>query len=89
MDVMIKLVMQSTWQTLVMVFLSTIFSLILGLPVGVLLHITGKEETGGIIPRPLFNSVLSRIVNILQPGNGNRHDGNRDSSIDSRSSVCG
>lgn len=66
MDVMIKLVMQSTWQTLVMVFLSTIFSLILGLPVGILLHITGKEETGGIIPRPLFNSVLSRIVNILR-----------------------
>ena len=63
---MFALVAQATWQTLVMVFLSTIFSMILGLPVGILLHITSSEEQGGIIPHPVFYNVLSRIVNILR-----------------------
>ena len=61
-----SLVASSTWQTIIMVFLSTIFSMILGLPVGVLLHVTSSEEQGGIIPLPAFYSVLSRIVNILR-----------------------
>ena len=61
-----SLVASSTWQTIVMVFLSTIFSMILGLPVGVLLHVTSSEDQGGIIPRPVFYNVLSRIVNILR-----------------------
>ena len=61
-----SLVAESTWQTVVMVFLSTIFSMVLGLPVGVLLHVTSSEEQGGIIPRPVFYNVLSRIVNILR-----------------------
>lgn len=47
-----KLVLTSTGQTLEMVFFSTLFSLILGLPLGVLLHVTDKEEKGGIIPVP-------------------------------------
>ena len=66
MQTMINLVLQSTWQTVVMVFLSTIFSLILGFPIGVLLHVTGSEEHGGIIPHPVFCSIISRIVNILR-----------------------
>ncbi len=61
-----KLVLTSTGQTLEMVFFSTLFSLILGLPLGVLLHVTDKEEKGGIIPRPVLNEILSRIVNILR-----------------------
>ena len=61
-----KLVLTSTGQTLEMVFFSTLFSLILGLPLGVLLHVTDKEEKGGIIPRPVLNEVLSRVVNILR-----------------------
>jgi len=60
------LIWNSTLQTLSMVFFSTLFSLILGLPLGVLLFITGEEEQGGIIPMPLLNSVLSRIVNVLR-----------------------
>ena len=60
------LVAESTWQTVIMVFLSTIFSMILGLPIGVLLHVTSSEEQGGIIPHPVFYNVLSRIVNILR-----------------------
>lgn len=63
---MFTLVVQATWQTLVMVFLSTIFSMILGLPIGILLHVTSSEEQGGIIPHPVFCNVLSRIVNILR-----------------------
>ena len=62
----IKLVLESTGQTLEMVFFSTIFSVILGLPLGVLLHVTDKEEKGGIIPKPVLNEVLSRIVNVLR-----------------------
>ena len=60
------LIWNSTLQTLSMVFFSTLFSLILGLPLGVLLFSTGEEEQGGIIPMPLLNSVLSRIVNVLR-----------------------
>lgn len=62
----LKLVWTSTLQTLEMVFFSTIFSVLLGLPLGVLLHVTDKEEKGGIIPKPILNEVLSRIVNILR-----------------------
>lgn len=60
------LVMRSTLQTLQMVFFSTIFSLVLGMPLGVLLHVTGSEIHGGIKPMPVLNSVLSRIVNVLR-----------------------
>ena len=63
---MLSLVAESTWQTIVRVFLSTIFSMVLGLPVGVLLHVTSSEDQGGIIPHPVFYNVLSRIVNILR-----------------------
>lgn len=65
-SVILNLVWSSTLQTLEMVFWSTIFSLLLGLPLGVLLHVTDKEEKGGIIPHPILNEVLSRIVNVLR-----------------------
>ena len=61
-----KLVAESTLQTIEMVFWSTVFSLLMGLPLGVLLHVTDREDHGGIIPKPLLNEVLSRIVNILR-----------------------
>ena len=66
MNQMINLVMSATGETLVMVFFSTLFSLILGLPIGVLLHVTLSEEQGGIIPQPIFNNILGRIVNVLR-----------------------
>lgn len=65
-SVILSLVWSSTLQTLEMVFWSTIFSLLLGLPLGVLLHVTDKEEKGGIISHPILNEVLSRIVNVLR-----------------------
>ena len=61
-----KLVAESTLQTIEMVFWSTVFSLIMGLPLGVLLDVTDKEDQGGIIPKPVLNEILSRIVNILR-----------------------
>ena len=66
MSQMWKLVFEATGETLVMVFFSTLFSLILGLPLGVLLHVTSSEEQGGIIPQPIFISVLGRIVSVLR-----------------------
>ena len=38
----------------------------MGLPLGVLLHVTDKEDQGGIIPRPVLNEILSRVVNVLR-----------------------
>lgn len=53
----------STLQTLEMVFFSTIFAVIIGFPLGILLFITGIN---GITPKPVFNMVLSRIIDILR-----------------------
>lgn len=57
------LVGTSTLQTLVMVALSTLFALLIGFPLGVLLNITNRF---GITPRPVFNAVLSRIIDVLR-----------------------
>lgn len=66
MNILFTLVWNATAETLAMVFASTLFSLILGLPLGILLCITGPEAQGGIIPKPLLNNVLGRVVNILR-----------------------
>lgn len=60
------LIFQSTLQTLQMVFFSTIFSILLGLPLGILLCVTRPEEHGGIMPKPILNSILDKIVNVLR-----------------------
>ena len=65
-SMLFKLVAEATLQSVEMVFWSTVFSLLMGLPLGVLLHITDSEDQGGIIPRPVLNEILSRIVNILR-----------------------
>lgn len=61
-----NLIWTSTLQTLEMVFLSTVFSVMLGLPLGILLCITSPVNQGGLRPKPVLNEVLSRIVNILR-----------------------
>ena len=61
---MFTLVTDATVQTLLMVFLSTFFSVLLGLPLGVLLCVTDPET--GIAPKPVLNQILTRIVNILR-----------------------
>ncbi len=60
----LELVGESTLQTLIMVFFSTIFSCLLGFPIGVLLCVTEPET--GLSPHPVLNQMLSRIVNILR-----------------------
>lgn len=62
----IRLIWQSTLETLSMVAFSTLFSMILGLPLGILLCITSPYSQGGIKPRPILNEVIGRIVNILR-----------------------
>lgn len=62
----VKLILPATGQTLSMVFFSTIFSLILGFPLGILLTVTSPESQGGIKPMPILNSVVGRIVNVLR-----------------------
>lgn len=59
----LSLIGTSTLQTLIMVILSTIFALIIGFPLGVLLNTTNKF---GITPKPILNSVLSRIIDIFR-----------------------
>lgn len=58
-----ELVGISTLQTLQMVFFSTLFAVIIGFPLGILLFITSST---GIMPKPLFNMVLSRIIDVLR-----------------------
>lgn len=58
------LVSEATLETLAMVGFSTVFSLILGLPLGILLCVTDAET--GIMKKPILNQVLTRIVNVLR-----------------------
>lgn len=60
---MVELVGTSALETLVMVFFSTLFALIIGFPLGVLLNVTNRY---GIVPKPVFNQVLSRIIDVLR-----------------------
>lgn len=63
MNPVVMLVFQSTLETLSMTFFSTFFALLTGFPLGVLLNITNKF---GIAPKPVFNLVLSRIIDVLR-----------------------
>ena len=63
-QVIFDLVSKATGQTLVMVLFSTIFSVLLGLPLGVLLFTT--DPASGIAPHPVLNQVISRMVNVLR-----------------------
>ncbi|MER5643056.1 methionine ABC transporter permease [Streptosporangium sp. NPDC002524] len=58
---MFPLLMESTGQTVQMVLWSTLFTVILGLPLGVALVATDR---GGLFPSPALNRVLGLVVNI-------------------------
>ena len=58
-----SMIWTSTLETLYMVFFSTLFSLIIGFPIGILLTIT-KE--GNILERPKLNKVLDFVINTLR-----------------------
>ncbi|MBQ6028507.1 MAG: methionine ABC transporter permease, partial [Treponema sp.] len=57
------LVSKATLQTLEMVVFSTLFSTLLGFPLGILLCMTGPT---GITPKKKLNAVISRVVNVLR-----------------------
>lgn len=59
----INLLLTSTLETLYMVFFSTLFSLILGFPIGILLVVTRE---GNIFEMKKFNSILQIIINMLR-----------------------
>lgn len=53
----------STYETLYMVFFSSIFAILIGLPLGMILTITKKRS---IMPAPLFNKILGSLINITR-----------------------
>jgi D-methionine transport system permease protein len=63
-EMLFRLVSQSTAQTLLMVFFSTVFSVALGLPLGIILCIT--DPVAGIAPKPALNQIVTRVVNMLR-----------------------
>ena len=56
-------IMKLLMETLLMVFISTCITYLLGLPLGLILSITSKK---GIAPNKVVNLILSTIVNILR-----------------------
>lgn len=57
------LLLMSTLETLYMVFFSTIFSMIIGFPIGILLVITRENN---LYEMKKFNSVLQIVINMLR-----------------------
>lgn len=60
---MIELLIDSIWETLFMVIVSSILAYVIGLPIGVVLNITNKN---GICPNKPINAVLGVLVNIFR-----------------------
>ncbi|WP_259049875.1 methionine ABC transporter permease [Klebsiella sp. BIGb0407] len=55
------LLLEGTLDTLYMVALAALFTLLIGLPLGVLLFITRRE---GVLPAPRVNQLLGSIINV-------------------------
>ena len=60
---MIGLLAEGTWETLYMTLVSTVIAYIIGIPIGIILYITGE---GGIRRNRAVNAVVGVIVNILR-----------------------
>ncbi|MEU9834050.1 methionine ABC transporter permease [Streptosporangium sp. NPDC048047] len=60
-DEMAPLLWEATWQTVEMVAWSTLFTVLIGLPLGVALIVTDR---GGLLPSGPLNRVLGLVVNI-------------------------
>ncbi|MFJ2427135.1 methionine ABC transporter permease [Pseudomonas sp. NPDC087804] len=60
-DEILQLVFNATGETLYMVLLAGLFTLLIGLPLGVLLFISRRD---GLRPMPRFNAALSSLVNL-------------------------
>ena len=57
------LIQKGVWETIYMTLISTAISYVIGLPLGVILTVTGKD---GIHPIPWLNRVLGVIVNFFR-----------------------
>lgn len=60
---MIQLLVDGTWETIYMTIVSTAISYVLGIPIGVILYITGE---GGVRQNRAVNLIVGTIVNILR-----------------------
>lgn len=59
----INMLLNGIWETVYMVFLSSLLSHVIGIPLGIALVVTDR---GGIRPFPLFNRVLGVVINLLR-----------------------
>jgi D-methionine transport system permease protein len=59
----LKIIPQEFLNTLYMVFVSTLFALLIGLPLGVVLRLTDK---GGLKEAPVLNRTVGTLVNIIR-----------------------
>ena len=62
-DSIIDLLVKGTWETIVMTFVSGFFGFLLGLPTGILLFLTRKNQ---ILEQSVLNRTLSVLVNIFR-----------------------
>jgi D-methionine transport system permease protein len=62
-EAIIELLVKGTWETIVMTFVSGFFGFALGLPTGILLFLTRKNQ---ILDQPVLNRTLSVLVNIFR-----------------------
>ncbi|WP_294959691.1 methionine ABC transporter permease MetI [uncultured Flavobacterium sp.] len=62
-DSLIDLLLKGTWETIVMTFVSGFFGFLLGLPTGILLFLTRKNQ---ILEQPVLNRTLSVVINIFR-----------------------
>ena len=60
---LIDLLLKGTWETIVMTFVSGFFGFALGLPTGILLFLTRKNQ---ILEQPVLNRILSVLVNVFR-----------------------
>lgn len=59
----LELLLKGTWETIVMTFVSGFFGFVLGLPTGILLFLTRKNQ---ILEQAVLNRTLSVLVNVFR-----------------------
>lgn len=57
-----ELLLQGTWDTIVMTLVSTVFAYIIGIPLGVAVVLTDPKK--GLLPHRAINAVMGWIINI-------------------------
>lgn len=57
-----ELLLQGTWDTIVMTLVSTVFAYVIGIPLGVAVILTDPKK--GLLPHRALNAVLGWIINI-------------------------